>query len=117
MFVYVILSQVFDARLYRRVNPLPGDYLAIGNGLQVRYTNEIAPFAMCVQGGLFLTFAYLGVLLKHAQVYRTFIVVPLFHYSFVLSPLIVYMVVTYAHEIAQRSASELPRGAPNQVVA
>lgn len=111
MSVYVILSQVFDPRFYRLVlNPFPGDYLAIVNGLQgdygaMWYTNEIALFAMCVQGGVFLTFAYLGLLLKHARAYRTFIVLSLIHYGFVLSPLIVYMIVTYSREIELRPAS------------
>jgi hypothetical protein len=111
MSVYVILSQLFDPRFYHLVlNPLPGDYLAIVNGLQGdygarQYTNEIVLFAMCVQGGLLLTFAYLAVLLKHARGYRTFIVVSLMHYGFVLSPLIVYMIVTYSREIGLLSAA------------
>lgn len=105
MSAYVILSQLFDPQFYRLVlNPLPGDYLAIVNGLKgtygaVQYTNEIGFFAMCIQGGLFLTVAYLALLLKHARAYRIFILVSLLHYGFVLSPLIVYMIVTYSREI------------------
>ena len=102
---YVILSQLFDPKFYHLVlNPFPADYLAIVNGLKgdfglVQYTNEIALFAMCVQGGLILTVAYLAELLKYARHYRTFILVSLLHYGFVLSPLIVYMIVTYSREI------------------
>jgi hypothetical protein len=105
MSAYVILSQLFDPQFYSLVlNPLPGDYLAIVNGLKgtygaVQYTNEIGLFAMCIQGGLFLTVAYLAALLKHARPYRIFILVSLLHYGFVLSPLIVYMIVTYSREI------------------
>lgn len=106
MSAYVILSQAFDPQFYRLVlNPFPGDYLAVVNGLQAtygvaRYTNEIGFFALCIQGGLFLTVAYLAVLLRYARPYRIFILVSLLHYGFVLSPLIVYMIVTYSREIA-----------------
>ena len=105
MSAYVIFSQLFDPQFYRLVlNPFPGDYLAVVNGLKgnfgaAQYTNEIALFAMCVQGGLFLTVAYLSVLLKHARPYRIFVLVSLLHYGFILSPLIVYMIVTYSREI------------------
>ncbi len=106
MSAYVILSQAFDPQFYRLVlNPFPGDYLAVVNGLQVsygvaQYTNEIGFFALCIQGGLVLTVAYLAVFLRYARPYRIFILVSLLHYGFVLSPLIVYMIVTYSREIA-----------------
>lgn len=112
--LYVIVSQLFDPHFYRLVlNPFPGDYLAIVNGLQgnygtATYTNEIGLFAMSVQGGVFLAAAYLASLLKHTPYYRVFIVVSLFHYGFVLSPLIVYMLVTYSREIALAHESATP---------
>jgi len=111
---YVILSQAFDPQFYKLVlNPLPGDYLAIVNGLQgsygiAHYTNEIGFFALCVQGGLFLTVAYLALFLKYARPYRIFILVSLLHYGYVLSPLIVYMIVTYSREIELLTTSRQP---------
>lgn len=123
MSAYVILSQLFDPRFYHLfVNPFPGDYLAVVNGLQgdygaAHYTNEIALFAMSVQGGVFLTVAYLAVLLKRARSYRAFILVSLLHYGFVLSPLIVYMIVTYSREISLLPESQPRRGDPADVAA
>lgn len=123
MSAYVILSQLFDPHFYTLVlNPFPSDYLAIVNGLQgsygaARYTNEIALFAMCIQGGLFLTVAYLAVLLKYARYFRIFILVSLLHYGFVLSPLIVYMIVTYSREILLLVDSDAGRGTPTGVIA
>jgi hypothetical protein len=123
MSAYVILSQAFDPHFYRLIlNPFPADYLAIVSGLYgdygvAQYTNEIALFAMCIQGGLFLTFAYLGVLLKHARAYRIFIVVSLLHYGFVLSPLIVYMIVTYSREIGLMTAAPMRHTEPTVGVA
>lgn len=101
----VIISQALDSRFYQLVlNPFPADYLTVVANLKLSYdavsiSNEIGFFAMCIQGGTPLAILYLVVLMRRAKFFRIFIVVSLLHYGFVLSPLIVYMIVTYSREI------------------
>ncbi len=112
----VIITQLLDSRFYQLIlNAFPADYLTVVSNLKLDYnavsiSNEIGFFAMCIQGGTPLAILYLTVLMRHARFYRVFIVVSLLHYGFVLSPLIVYMIVTYSREIAMFVDSARDRG-------
>ena len=61
--------------------------------------NELAFYEIYIQGGFILATLYLAILLKYTRFYRVFILVSLLHYGYVMSPLIVYMLVTYSREI------------------
>ena len=122
----VILEQALDERFHQMLlNPFPGDYLAIVSDVKLSYnalsiSNEIALFAMCIQGGTALALVYLTVLMRRTRYFRVFIAVSLFHYGFVLSPLIVYMLVAYSHEISAlraRAAIAKARVAPHSLAA
>jgi hypothetical protein len=114
----VILEQALDERFHQMLlNPFPGDYLAIVSDVKLSYnalsiSNEIALFAMCIQGGTALALLYLTVLMRRTKFFRVFIAVSLFHYGFVLSPLIVYMLVAYSHEISVLQARAATAKAP-----
>jgi hypothetical protein len=81
-----------DDGLYVREVPEVGDGLQDGG-------NEIGYFAVFNQCGFFLAIAYLIFLLKNTKHYKTFIILSLLHYTYVLSPIGVYMMVEYSRRI------------------
>jgi hypothetical protein len=102
----VILGQLLDARFYQYLtHPYPTDAtFAAAEGVKVTYAgidvgNEVALFTMYIQGGFILATLYLALLLKRTRYYRVFMIISLAHYGYLLSPLIVYMLVTYSREI------------------
>jgi hypothetical protein len=86
------LNQIMDDGLYVREVPEVGDGLQDGG-------NEIGYFAVFNQCGFFLAIAYLIFLLKNTKHYKTFIILSLLHYTYVLSPIGVYMMVEYSRRI------------------
>ena len=103
--VIVILSQLADPVYYEYLlNLLPAGQLVIPEDITRPFTfhsgnNEIGFFALAAQSGIILGGLYLFVLIKHARFYTVFILVSLLHNNFILSPLVVYMFVTYSREV------------------
>ncbi len=86
------LIQYMDESAYTRFVPKFGDTTHSG-------ANEIGYFSLVTQCGIFLAVAYLLMLLKNARFYSVFILLSLFHYSYILSPIGVYMMVEYSRRI------------------
>lgn len=86
------LIQYMDESAYTRFVPKFGNSTHSG-------ANEIGYFSLVTQCGIFLAIAYLLMLLKNARFYSVFILLSLFHYSYILSPIGVYMMVEYSRRI------------------
>src|SRR5205823_2366692 len=102
----IILMQLFDPAYYQvLLNPLPSGNIDVTSGAKALYGihdgyNEIGYFHLATVMGAFLAALYLSMLLKYTRHFRVFILLVLLHFGFhVLSPLIVYMLVTYSREI------------------
>jgi hypothetical protein len=63
--------------------------------------NEIALVVYLVQGGFFVTVMYLHILTKTLSNYRMFILLSLLHYSYILSPLLIYTMCMFNHKIKE----------------
>ena len=57
--------------------------------------SELTIVRLMVQGGIFLAFYFLLCVFKNFKTYVFFIFLTLFHYSFILSPLIIYMMSVF----------------------
>lgn len=109
----VIYRQALDPIAYLALmTPYPGDATGYTESVRWDYAdvgfgqigNEIALFSIFTQGGSVLASIYLFLLTKYLKHFRVFFWISLLHYGFVLSPLIVYLMVTYETEIRKRSA-------------
>jgi len=112
--VIIILLQLVDSAYYKYLlNPLPSVYPGAPEGVYMLFgghdgANEIGLFALVSQSGFFLAFIYLFVLFKHARLYVVFIMFSLLHNNYILSPLCVFMFVTYSREaILDRSFTSI----------
>ena len=108
--VIVILVQAGTPKYYQQLlNPFPGIYQPKGDkytkyrpktGNQLHQgANEIGYFGLVNQAGIFLSLAYLLMLLKNARFYSVFILLTLVHYNFIFTPLSVYMMVQFSRRI------------------
>ena len=59
------------------------------------HASEIEIIRILVQGGIVLAITYLYVFFKTFIKFRIFILITLFHYSFILNPLIIYLLSTF----------------------
>ncbi|NCI49098.1 hypothetical protein GWC95_04135 [Sediminibacterium roseum] len=117
---YVVLTQFVDPRSYLQAFYIfPTDV--------VKYLGEVALFdypeltdvsfsdhgselsivRFLVQGGVFLAASFLYNVFKNFTRFRVFIFISLFHYSFILSPLIVYVMSVYEFEGEHEMEREL----------
>lgn len=98
----VIVLQLIDPAYYTvLLNPVPSGAIDVSGAAKLLYLkhdghNEIGLFSLATQSGIFLGALYLALLLKNAQLYVAFILLSLLHNNFVMSPLCVYMMVTYS---------------------
>jgi hypothetical protein len=101
----VMLMQMSDPAYYKIfLNPIPGGNLDVSLDALGIYPGhsgypEVGYFGMVGQCGIFLAVMYLFMLLRHALYYRAFILISAFHYPFIFSPLIIYMILVYSREI------------------
>ncbi|MES2188904.1 MAG: hypothetical protein V4454_02200 [Pseudomonadota bacterium] len=106
--VVVIVLQLIDPAYYAvLLNPIPSGVIDVSGAAKLLYLkhdghNEIGFFSLATQSGLFLGGFYLALLLKNAPLYVAFILVSLLHNNFIMSPLCVYMLVTYSRFNALR---------------
>lgn len=111
--VIVILSQLADPVYYKYLlNLLPAGQPVTPEVIARPYTfhsgnNEIGFFSLATQSGIFLGGLYLFLLIKYARFYAVFILVSLLHNNYILSPLVVYMFLTYSREIKLHRISNL----------
>lgn len=109
----VIVLQLIDPAYYTvLLNPLPSGAIDVSGAAKLLYLkhdgyNEIGFFSLATQSGIFLGALYLALLLKNAQLYVVFILCSLLHNSFIMSPLCVYMLVTYSSFNAFRQSNRL----------
>ena len=66
------------------------------------YKNEIGLFSMFVTGGITLASIYLYHISVKSKYLIVLILITLMHVTYILSPLIVYMLITYSREIENR---------------
>jgi hypothetical protein len=98
----VIVLQLVDPVYYSvLLNPIPSGVIDVSGAAKLLYLkhdghNEIGLFSLATQSGVFLGGLYLLLLLKSAPLYVAFILVSLLHNNFIMSPLCVYMLVTYS---------------------
>lgn len=98
----VVIAQVVDPAYYGLLlNPLPRGPFDVADQAMIRWRGhegdvEVGYFVLAVQCGIILAVPYLLLLLKHAPNHRIFILVSLLHYGFITSPLITYLLVSYA---------------------
>lgn len=109
----VLINQLSDPAYYTvLLNPFPGGNIDVSmNAIttireSVSGHNEIGYFAFVMRQGIFLAVIYFCMILKNAWFYRVFILFALIHNYFIVSPLIVYMIVTYSREIHYMLSSE-----------
>lgn len=101
----IILVQLFDPAYYKvLLNPFPGGNIDVSAEAKVVFEandgyNEIGYFQLAMVSGIFLACLFLLLLLKYARPYRVFILIVLLHFGIVLTPLILYMLVTYSREM------------------
>ncbi|OOG44672.1 hypothetical protein [Polaromonas sp. A23] len=104
----VIVLQLVDPAYYSALlNPIPSGVIDVSGAAKLLYLkhdghNEIGIFSLATQSGIFLGGLYLALLLKNAPLYVAFILVSLLHNNFIMSPLCVYMLVTYSRFNALR---------------
>jgi hypothetical protein len=109
----VIVLQLIDPAYYTvLLNPLPSGAIDVSGAAKLLYLkhdghNEIGFFSLATQSGIFLGALYLALLLKNAQLYVAFILFSLLHNNFLMSPLCVYMLVTYSSFNAFRQSNRL----------
>ena len=101
--LFVIAYQIADFNTYiRMITIFPSDitpfvqggiYDYTGMGLEgfAEHGNELFIVTLFVQGGFFLALLYLMFLLKSLPSYQFFILLSIFHYSYLFSPLIIYV--------------------------
>lgn len=107
--VYVILYQALDPKSYiDAIYIFPNDvvkhlqektlfdFTELDSGVVfLNHGSELGIVSFLVQGGVFLTFCYFILLFKSFKIYRVFIFFTLFHYSFILSPFIIYIMSVF----------------------
>lgn len=109
----VIALQLIDPAYYTvLLNFIPSGAIDVSGAAKLLYLkhdghNEIGFFSLATQSGLLLGALYLALLLKNAQLYVAFILFSLLHNNFIMSPLCVYMLVTYSSFNALRQDSRL----------
>jgi hypothetical protein len=98
--IQVILSQFLDYKTYIQIFTIfPRDYNFIQEGFWHFAGNEIMYFQLIQQGGIILFFFYLKYLLNNTAFFNIFIIISLFHYGDVITPLSIGMFVIYSKEI------------------
>jgi hypothetical protein len=101
----IIIIQLIDPAYYTMLlNPFPSGAIDVSATAKVIYgnhdgANEIGFFNLATQSGIFLAVTYLCMIIKHARFYAVFILFTLLHNNYILSPLTIYMLVTYSREI------------------
>lgn len=108
----IILSQMADPRTYiDAIHVFPRDIVQYydlvardytGIGGNKGHSNELMLIVIMVQGGCVLAFSYLYFLTKSLPTYRVFIFLTLFHYAYVLTPLIIYTMYMFELRLGQR---------------
>jgi hypothetical protein len=96
----VILSQFLDYRTFQQIFTLiPRDFNSIQEGFWHFAGNEIMYFQLVQQFGLILFLFYFKLLLKNTKYFTYFIVITLFHYGDIITPLALAMLITYTKKI------------------
>ena len=107
--LYIILKQSIDINSYiDAIHIFPKDLLlylkekSLSDFSElssvIDYSNhasELEIVRILVQGGILLAAAYLHTIFKTFIKFRIFILITLFHYSFILNPLIIYLLSTF----------------------
>ena len=112
----IIILQLIDPAYYTvLLNPFPSGTIDVSAAAKTLYGNhdggiEIGFFGLVTQSGIFLAVTYLCMLIRHARFYAVFILCTLLHNNYILSPLAVYMLVTYSREIFVLHTTEQRNG-------
>lgn len=108
--LFVIAYQISDVNTYiRMIKLLPSDiwpfirggiYDYSGMGLEgfAEHGNELFLVTLFVQSGLVLALLFLSFLLKNLKTFRIFMLFSLFHYSYLFSPLVLYVAFMFENE-------------------
>jgi len=102
--IIIILQLVDPAYYIMFLNPFPSGTIDISKAAKFLFgnhdgANEIGFFSLATQSGIFLAVTYLCMLIRHAKFYAVFILCSLMHNNYILTPLAIYMLVTYSREI------------------
>ena len=118
--VKVLIAQITDLQFYEGIWTLyPINYADFCSAQTNRLGmhNEMEFVAIFVKSGIVLASVVLFVFIKHLKHYRIFIMVTLFHYGFLItSPLILYMMMTYNHDIDVKTSGMLKKSSRRNVV-
>lgn len=109
----IILMQLVDPNYYAPLlNTLPSGYIEITPSEHTNISqtarelsawhnghNEVGFFSLATQSGVFLAALFLFMLIRQAKHYAVLILVSLLHNVLILSPLIIYMMVSYSAQI------------------
>lgn len=109
----IIFAQLLDVDLYLNaisVFPQDIDHFYANNtrdhsavyGGEDHY-NEIFLVALLAQSGVFLGFMFLHFLLKSLPLYRVFILLSIFHFAYILSPLVIYAMYMFMGHTAKNA--------------
>ncbi len=107
----VIVLQLIDPAYYIvLLNLFPSGSIDVSAAARLLYLkhdghNEIGFFSLATQSGMLLGGLYLALLLKNAKLYVAFILFSLLHNNFIMSPLCVYMMVSYSSFNVSRKAA------------
>lgn len=100
----IMIDQITNPEFYKGILTLYPvsykDFLSAQTDSSLGLGNEMELISIFVKGGLVLASVLLVAFIKHLKHFQVFIFVTLFHYGYlVTAPLILYMMMTYNHEI------------------
>ena len=102
----IILMQLTDPAYYHLLlNQIPTSNIDVAAHAKALYLhhdghNEIGYFYLTIVCGVYISVFYLYLLFREVRFFRVFVFVSLLHIgAFVLTPLIIYMLVSYSREI------------------
>lgn len=112
--VKVMVAQITNLQHYKGLLTLYpvnyADFYSVQQNSFLGVGNEMEIVAIFVKGGIILSLVLLFAFIKHLKHYQMFILVTLFHYGYLInSPLILYMMVTYNHEIELKKRGMLKK--------
>ena len=93
---YIRMLSFFPSDIFNYYEKNTYDYTGLGVGSFELHGNEMFLVNLFVQSGAILAIAYLYFLLKKAPGFRIFIMLTLLHYSYLLSPLNIYIIFLFS---------------------
>jgi len=106
--IQVIIQQVFDHDLLVKllsIYPLDSNTIVEGREAMGLMGNEVAYFRYIFQSGIILFALYFIYLLKRIKYFRAFLIVSLLHYGDLVTPLIIFMMITFSRTVETSKSS------------